>query len=130
MPPDLPSEWATRCLDLRARLAEIEATGANTAIVASVRAELARYEALLAGAYGTGPEQALCIACGIATANPDAHLVAERGEEADIELVTDGPDVREWPVLRRKSTAHLGFNRFVLCRVCDGVRELEEREMT
>ncbi len=47
----------------------------------------------------------------------------KRGEEADIELAGDGPDVREWPILRRKPTVHLYFNRFVLCQACEALWE-------
>lgn len=127
MSPDLPSQWADQCLDLRAQLTEAEATGAKSGTVDALRAELRQCEELLAAAYGTGPEYALCIGCGIGTVNPDAYLVAERGEEADIELVADGPDVREWPILRRKPTAHLYCNRFVLCATCEVVWSLSSK---
>lgn len=67
----------------------------------------------------------MCIACGIATANPDAHLVAERGEEADIELIGDASDVWEEPVLRARRTIHLELRQSVLCATCAEVWRVE-----
>lgn len=89
-----------------------------------VRHELALLDACLESVCETGPEYALCIGCGTATKDPDARLVAQRGLEADIELLGDGPDVREWPVLRRERTKHLYCNRFAVCVVCGELERL------
>ncbi len=119
--------WEREYERLRRLLRELEAANARRAQADAVRAECARYEQLIAGALGTGPEHALCVACGTATASPHALLFAERGDEADIELMPGAPDLDEWPVLRRKPTAHLAFNRFVLCATCADVWRVDQQ---
>lgn len=122
----LPVHWQTRSTHLRTQLARLEADDSPEARWAAnhARRELALLDGCLESVHEDGPEYALCIGCGTATKDPEVKLVAQRGEEADIELVGGGQEVREWPVPRRKPTGHLWFNRFVVCAVCEEARTI------